>query len=65
MSEETLRRTAHLSLAQRAVLFHRQFPERHVSPSTISKLYKQNKIRRKAIRFQKVPKNSSEEEQVL
>ena len=65
MSEETLRRTAHLTLAQRAVLFHRQFPERHVSPSTICKLYKQNKIRRKAIRFQKVPKNSSEEEQVL
>ena len=31
MSEETLRRTAHLSLAQRAVLFDRQFPERHVS----------------------------------
>ncbi len=51
MSEETLRRTAHLSLAQRAVLFHRQFPERHVSPSTICKLYKNNKIKRKAIRF--------------
>ena len=51
MSEETLRQTAHLTLAQRAVLFHRQFPERHVSPSTICKLYKNNKIRRKAIRF--------------
>ena len=51
MSEETLRRTAHLSLAQRAVLFHRQFPERHVSPSTISKLYKENKIRITAFRF--------------
>ena len=51
MSEETLRHTAHLTLAQRAVLFHRQFPERHVSPSTICKLYKENKIRRKAIRY--------------
>jgi uncharacterized protein len=36
---------AHLTLAQRAVMFHRWWPERKVSPSTICKLYKAKKIK--------------------
>ena len=52
---------AHLTLAQRAVMFHRRWPERKVSPSTICKLYRANKIKRKAVRFRKVRKETSEE----
>ena len=52
---------AHLTLAQRAVMFHRRWPERKVSPITICKLYKANKIKRKALCFRKVRKETSEE----
>ena len=52
---------AQLTLAQRAVMFHRRWPERKVSPSTICKLYKANKIKRKALCFRKVRKETSEE----
>ena len=52
---------AHLFLAQRAVMFHRRWPERKVSPSTICKLYRANKIKRKALGFRKYRKASSEE----
>ena len=52
---------AHLTLAQRAVLFHRRWPERKVSPSTICKLYRANKIKRKALCFRKGRKETSEE----
>ncbi len=56
ISEDTLRQMAHLTLAQRAVLFHRRWPERKVSPSSICKLYHANKIKRKAVRFRKIRK---------
>ena len=49
ISEDKLSQMAHLTLAQRAVMFHRRWPERKVSPSTICKLYKVNKIKRKAV----------------
>ena len=52
---------AHLTLAQRAVMFHRRWPERKVSPNTICKLYKANNIKRKAVRVRKVRKETSEE----
>ena len=42
ISEDILTQMAHLTLAQRAVLFHRRWPERKVSPSTICKLYRAN-----------------------
>ena len=52
---------AHLTLEQRAVMFHRKWPKLKVSPSTICKLYKANKIKRKAPCFRKLRKKTSEE----
>ena len=49
-SEETLTRWAHLNLHQRAVLFHRRFPELKVSASLIQRFYKRMKIRFKLVR---------------
>ena len=51
----------HLTLAQRAVLFHRRWPKRKVSPSIILNLYRANKIKRKAVRFKKERNETSEE----
>lgn len=41
------------SLDQRAVMLHRAFPETHVSGSTIHKVYKDNKIKRKVVVIKK------------
>ena len=49
-SPNTLREWAHLSLLQRARMFHRTFPEIKVSASTIRRLYLKHGIRLKAIR---------------
>ena len=54
ISEQTLRQWAHLSIRQRAKMFHRTFPEVKISPSTLWRLYKREGIRFKYI--QKVKK---------
>ena len=51
---ETLRAWAHLSLKQRAVMFHRQFPEIRISASLLHRTYRANGVRFKYI--QKVKK---------
>lgn len=49
----TLREWAHLSLAERAVLFHRRFGEIKISPSALCRWYKRWGIALKRIRFRK------------
>ena len=54
LSDDTLDAQAHLTLAERAVMFHRQWPERSISPSTLSKLYKKHRVKRKTIKLVKI-----------
>ena len=49
VDEQTLKYWAHLSLKQRAVVFHRQFPELRISASQINRIYKEHGIRFKYI----------------
>jgi hypothetical protein len=50
INAQTLRYWAHLSLSQRAVMFHRQFPEAKISATTLHRLYKKHGIKYKYIR---------------
>ena len=50
VAPSTLQESAHLSLAERAELFHRRFGEVKVSPSTIRRIYLRHKIRFKNIK---------------
>lgn len=63
VSQETLNQQAGLSLAERAVLFHRQFPELKVSHSTIARVYKLNGVKFKMIQRVK-PKASMSAERL-
>ena len=54
-ADATLNDWAHLSLKERAIMFHRQFPELHVSPTLIRRVYRQFKISFKSIRRTKPP----------
>ena len=45
VSPSTLQESAHLSLAERAQMFHRRFGEKKISPSTIRRIYLKHKIR--------------------
>jgi transposase len=54
-ADATLDDWAHLSLKERAIMFHRQFPELHVSPTLIRRVYHQFKISFKSIRRTKPP----------
>jgi len=49
VSKQTLISQAHLSLKQRAKMFHRRFPEVRISASTIERLYKQYGVKFKFI----------------
>ena len=46
----TLQAWAPLSLAERSVLFHRQYPETTASPSTISRVYRRHGVKFKQIK---------------
>lgn len=48
--QETLVDYAHLSLAQRCIMFHRSYPEAKISPSTLLRLYKAHKISYKKVK---------------
>ena len=50
VAPSTLLESAHLSLAERAHLFHRKFGEAKVSPTTIRRIYLQHRIRFKNIK---------------
>lgn len=51
----TLREQAHLSLKDRAKLFHRKFPDRVIKPKDYSKILKWNGIKRKKVRTINMP----------
>jgi hypothetical protein len=48
--QQTLTAWAHLSLQQRTVMFHRQFPELRISSTLLSRTYKEHGIKFKFIR---------------
>ena len=48
-SKETLKQHTALTLAERAVMLHRQFPETRVSESALSRLFKKEGVKKKAI----------------
>ena len=50
VSSSMLQESAHLSLAERAQMFHRRFGEKKISPSTIRRIYLKHKIRFKNIK---------------
>ena len=52
---------APLTLEQRVVLFYRRWPKLKMSNSSIGKLNRANKIKRQALQFRKVRKETSEE----
>ena len=50
VSSTTLQESAHLSLVERAQMFHRRFGEVKISPSSIRRIYLRHKIRFKNIK---------------
>ena len=50
VSSSTLQECTHLSLVERAQMFHRMFGEVKISPSTIRRIYLKHKIRFKNIK---------------
>ena len=53
------------SLAERVVLFHRQFGEIKISPSTLRRVYRRHNITRKALRYVKTLKYQPPEMRAL
>jgi hypothetical protein len=53
------------SLAERAVLFHRQFGEIKITPSTLRRVYRRHNITRKALRYVKTLKYQPPEMRAL
>ena len=45
-----------LSLADRCKLFHRQYPEKKLNDTLLRRIYQQNGIKKKALRWFKRPK---------
>ena len=50
---DTIKGWAGLTLAERAVMLHRQFPENHISKDSIGLLYRKAKIRKKVVVIKK------------
>ena len=53
LSSETLKRSAGKSLAERSALFSQQFPGKRIAKTTLQRLYRQHKIKRKAVKITK------------
>ncbi len=49
LDDSTLKKWADKTLEERAVLFHRSYPEVKIHPSYICRIYKKYRIKRKAI----------------
>ena len=49
ISEEILKKHTALTLAERAVMLHRQFPETKISESALSRLFKKEGVKKKVI----------------
>ena len=56
VSWDTLQRWAAKTLAERAVLFYRQFPEVKITPQTLKNIYRKHNITRKGFRYTKTLK---------
>jgi hypothetical protein len=61
----TLQKWACKTLAERAVLFHRRFPESKISRSSLHRLYQSSGIKRKALKFMKTMKYQTPEKRNL
>ena len=61
LSEQTLQEWAARTLKERCVLFHRRFPEVSISKSSLQKIYKENKVKQKAITCTKKKKGLGSE----
>ena len=61
LKEETLTAWAAKTLKERCLLFHRSFPEVHLSPSHLRRLYADHKIKRKVIVTKKVLRSHNKE----
>ena len=62
INESTLRSWVGFSLLKRCKLFHRQFPNQHISPYFLHRFYKQHEIRFKLVKKVKnVPLGKIEE----
>jgi len=53
-SMHTLEQWSGLTMKQRTVLFHRQFPNKRIAVTSLRRLYLHHGIRRKKVRLEKV-----------
>ena len=53
--KETLDNQVGMTLSERAVDFSRSFPDKTVSSSTLERIYKKNKIKKKKVKVTKIP----------
>ena len=54
-----MKRWSGFPLSHRCKLFHYAWPDKRISPQSLSKLYSKHKIRLKAVRLFKLPPNYS------
>jgi hypothetical protein len=59
-----LRKWSGFPLTHRCVLFHRAWPNKRITPQSLSKLYSKHKIRLKTVRLFKLPPNYSMEKYI-
>ena len=57
--QTTLQEWAGIPIKLRTRLFHRQFPDRSISATKLSKIYKAHHITKKSVRMGKEPSNSA------
>lgn len=65
ISKPTLEAWSHMTLAQRSVAFHRQYPEVRISPSMLRLIYRKNGVTLKTKLMQKVGQSRSKPEDTL
>ena len=54
LDQRTLERWSGLTMKERTVMFHRQFPDKRIAVTSLRRLYLKNKIKRKKLRQEKV-----------
>ena len=54
LNQRTLEQWSGLTLKERTVMFHRQFPNRRIAVTSLRRLYLKNRIKRKKLRQEKV-----------
>ena len=61
VSSRTLRQQIGVSLVDRCRQFQKEFPVGHMNPTLLKKVYDQHRIKRRALRWYKVPKGQDPE----